>query len=185
MDRQFTMEPIEGTHPVSRQLIAEQCEPAELSIYTFRQIRHAIVPVLHQIGNQLGILAVILELAVIFDLLGLLDSVRIDLDNADAVGHQPRCKAEPVMSGRLEADDDLVLVAGSRKFQHPILGRSKAFAVIAKGKCLFADFPATRVNGPEIMCFAADVAANNQHAVVDEADFVILGKLSSCLEILP
>src|SRR5574344_745584 len=171
------MEPVHCAYSVLGKLIPEQREMPKVSIDAFRKIGHAVVPILHQVGDKLGILAVILELAVVLDLLGLLDSVRIDLYDTDAISYQPRRKTEPVMPGRLKANDNLVLAIGNRQFQQPILCRGKTFGVIAEGKCLLADFPAARVNGSEIMCLAADVAASDKYVVADKADFFILGKL--------
>ena len=116
------MKPVHGADAVLCKLVAQQSKATQVAIDALWQIGHTVVAILDQIGDELGVLEVVFALAVVLQFLGLLDCIRIDLHHADAVGHQPGGKAEPVMSSWLEADDNLRLAVSGSQFQQPSLG---------------------------------------------------------------
>ena len=79
------MQPVHAPVPVLCQLFPEHGESPQFRVYFFRQIRHAIVSILHKVCNQLRILPVIFLLAVILQLLRLFYRIRVHLHDTDPI----------------------------------------------------------------------------------------------------
>ena len=171
--------------PVLCQLIPQHRQPPQLRIHIFRKIGHAVVSVFHQIGNQLRILPVVLQLAVILQFLCLLHRIRIDLHNADAVCDHPCCQAEPVVPCRLQTQYDLFLVMLCRDLHRPRFCALKSLCVVAEWECVLTEFPPSGVDCSHVVGFTADVTSNDQHVVTDKCEFCVLVELDTNLQIPP
>ena len=86
-DCQFPVQPVQAPDPVFRKLVAEHGESSHISVHFLRQVRHPIVPVLYQVGDQFRVFPVILELAVVLQFLCLFYRIWVDLHYTDAVRH--------------------------------------------------------------------------------------------------
>ena len=114
------MESVNRSGSIFHQLVTEHRQPTEIGIKAFRNIWHAIVAIFYKISDRFRILLIRLQLAVVLKFFRLFHGIRIHLDNADAIVHQPYCKAEPVVSCRLTAKNDLLLVISGCEIQHPV-----------------------------------------------------------------
>ena len=162
------MQPVDVPDPVLCQLILKHGQRPHLRIYFFWKIGHPIVTILHKICDQFRIFTVILLLTVVFDLLGLLHSKGIYLNNADSVCYHPGCKAEPVMSGRLKAEYNLIFLVLCSNLKGPCSCTLKPLDIITEFKGLPAQFTSSGIDCPQIMCFAAYITAQNEHVILNK-----------------
>ena len=89
------------------------------------------------------------------------------------------------MPRRFQSHDDLLLFIRDGYLYRPFLRFFKAFPVVVESERFLSDFASPRVNRPDIVLVAADIASNNERAIVDEADLVILLELALGLKIPP
>ena len=153
--------------------LAQEPHVTEFCVDAARDVRNAVPSFHHEPRDDLRILAVALGLVVVVEFLGPAHMQRVHEDELDASLVQEPPEAEPVVAGRLSADDDLVHVVRGLQALHPIQEELVAAPAIHEPKDA-VNLAASVVERTRILLRAANVNADNQSLLRDLLDLVIL-----------
>ena len=184
-DLHFTVQAVHVPHTVLHELVSQRTQNAQFCVHIFRQIRHAIVPVLYQLRNQLRVFGIVLGLTVVCQLFRLFHRIRIHLHNTDPFRYHPRSQRKPVMSCRLNAQHNLVLAMLGCQAQRPVFRALETLSTVLERIRSLAQLSPLGIDCSCIMPFAADVASHDEHVIPDEGQFVVMGELAPSLQIPP
>ena len=153
--------------------LAQEPHATEFCVDAVRNVRDAVPPFRHEPRDDLRVFLVVLRLIVVVEFLGAAHMQGIHEDERDARCIQEVPEAEPVVAGRLSADDDLVHAVRGSQSLHPIQEELIATPAIHEAKNM-VKLAAPVVERTRVLLRAADVDTDNQSLLRDLLNLVIL-----------
>jgi hypothetical protein len=104
---------------VGHDLLSKIHQDPKIRIHVDRQLRLGVLPVAHQIRDNPGVFVIVLGRRIVLRLFAFVYVMRINNDDFNAFSLQKFGQWKPVVSGRLDPQDDFSLGVLPLKLLHP------------------------------------------------------------------